>query len=645
MDTKEMKKLVSFVCAILMGVTMITLPIGAKRADKAVYYMPAEDQGVVLAPSLEGEPYFEYDGGGTREGIINQVGDTYYLFYDGAATHTGPCDQNDPERHMWRACLAKSTDLIHWEKLGPRLFCGYDFDPTSGSDVYKDFYSASSPWAYFNEDDNHWYLFYLGAEGAAPSGGDVGTPATYYSTLIAKAKTPGLEGIEGEYQQYNQIEGQEKSVILWEKPATVSPGSVIENPLWEGEGDTDHMRYMMFVTRGDQVWIARSNVLDAVHDWNKKADSDGWVLDKQILDVTKQTSPENATIFYDEYTGWYYLFTNQFSDDFTHTDCNIVYWTKDPNHWDPEHCAVVNDQKSSKDNWATGAIGMPSVVRVDKETVAIIYDAQEGSSITHVGRKLGLAYWKLPRLAEDGTPLDFEPQREVSGELVGEGDIYVNDNDPAIVYTGAFTHDQGSPENRMGDVHYTNAKGSMEYTFTGTGIKWIGEKVFNRGNAEVFIDGKSQGIISQYDVGILYQQLIWEIQGLHYGEHTIRIVNLSNYTCLDGFVICTVEDESETDVQSSESNTDPVEPGTKPIEPDTEPDPESAPDTDLEITSEVESVTEPESETFPASEVTSKEETLTGNSSGCKSSLSFGFVGVMLSTMAWGLATIKRKQF
>ena len=115
-----------------MTMVAFTFPAEAGRADRATYYMPAEDYGVVLEPSREGEPYYEYDGGGIREGIINKVGDTYYLFYDGAATHTGRCNKNDPERHMWRACLAKSTDLIHWEKLGPRLFCGYDVDHTSG---------------------------------------------------------------------------------------------------------------------------------------------------------------------------------------------------------------------------------------------------------------------------------------------------------------------------------------------------------------------------------------------------------------------------------------------------------------------------------------------------------------------------------
>ena len=532
--------------ALAVSIAPLAVPVQAERADNATYYMPAADQGIVLEPSKEGEPYYEYDGGGIREGIVNKVGDTYYLFYDGAATHADPCSGNDPQNHLWRACLAKSTDLVNWEKLGPRLFCGYDFDPDSGPDEYKDFYSASSPWAYFNEEDNHWYLFYLGAEGAAPSGEDIGTPAIYYSTLIAKAKTEGPEGIEGEYQQYNQLPGQSKAVALWEKPSTASPGSVIENPRWQGPEDTENKRYMMFVTRGDQIWIARSNDLDAVHAWDEPGSEDGWQFDGQILDKTGKTAPENATIFHDEKTGWYYLFTNQFANSMLYTDCNIVYWTKDPNEWDPAHCAVVNDNRSSKDDWATGAIGMPSVVQVDEDTVAIIYDAQEGPSTAHTGRKLGLAYWDLPRLAEDGTPLDFKPQDGSGDNPVDEDEIFINDNDASIVYTGSFIYDQGSPQNMSGDVHYSNTGGTIEYMFTGTGIKWIGQKVYNRGDAEVFIDDVSQGVFSQYDDGIKYQQIIFEISGLAPGAHTIKIVNKTEYTCVDGFAVTPLPEEESS---------------------------------------------------------------------------------------------------
>ena len=397
------KKLLLFWMFMFTVIFGLKAQVNSSRADMATYRMPAEDYGIVLSPSKEGEKYFEWDGNGIREGIVNKVGNTYYLFYDGAAHHTGVCNLNDPERHLWRAMLAKSTDLITWEKLGVKLWCGYDTDPASNGDVYKDFGSASSPWAYFSIDEDYWYLFYLGAEGSSPSGTDVGTPGYYYSTLVAKALTKGITGIEGEWQQLNRLTGNAKAVALWQKPATCSPGSVIENPLWKVD-PVNNKRYMMFVTRGGQTHIARSNKLDGIHKWDETPDINGWDFDYLILDKTGNTSPENATIYYDEKTKWYFLFTNQFSMNYTYTECNIVYWSKDPNSWNPKNSALITDPSTTKNGWAIGAIGMPSVAKIDDNTLGIIYDAQEGSLKNNIGRKIALAYWKIPSLDDNGIP-------------------------------------------------------------------------------------------------------------------------------------------------------------------------------------------------------------------------------------------------
>ena len=91
-----------FVWALMPGVSF-------GQHAVATYRMPIDDRGILISPSEPGERYYESDGRGMREPNIYKVGDTYYLFYDGAATHEGhqPGD-TDAENHLWRTHLAKA---------------------------------------------------------------------------------------------------------------------------------------------------------------------------------------------------------------------------------------------------------------------------------------------------------------------------------------------------------------------------------------------------------------------------------------------------------------------------------------------------------------------------------------------------------
>ena len=400
----------------------------------ATYRMPIDDRGILISPSEPGERYYESDGRGMREPNIYKVGDTYYLFYDGAATHEGhqPGD-TDAENHLWRTHLAKSKDLKNWERLGPKLKCGVDDDPQGAEKGYKDFWSASSAWLYYDRDTKYWYAYYLGADGAAPIGDDVGTPAVYYSSCLAKAETKGPKGIEGEWKQINREPGKEKLVLFYKGtngtfPQGITvPGPVIVNPKWQGKKDTANLKYMMFATCGANIAIVRSNDLEAVQDWDGDPNPQGWRVDKPILgplieipggfagvpasweripnDRQNKTAPENANYYFDPVSGYHFLFTNQFNQQYNATDCNVVYWTKDVDHWDDRNSAVVVDAKCTKDGWATGAIGFPSVLRVDNETLLLVYDAIKGNSIGHTPRHIGYGYWKIPKFDETGKPV------------------------------------------------------------------------------------------------------------------------------------------------------------------------------------------------------------------------------------------------
>jgi hypothetical protein len=128
--------------------------------------------------------------------------------------------------------------------------------------------------------------------------------------------------------------------------------------------------------------------------------------------------------------------------------------------------------------------------------------------------------------------------------LAGESRyVMVNDSDSEIKYSGRWGY---SANRGLGDfnddLHYGEDLGdSVTYSFTGTGIAYIAEKLNEVGAFEVYIDGVSQGTHSAYaNVGGNDRetlQTLYEITGLNNGRHTIKIVKTDNapYLQVDAF--------------------------------------------------------------------------------------------------------------
>ncbi len=102
---------------------------------------------------------------------------------------------------------------------------------------------------------------------------------------------------------------------------------------------------------------------------------------------------ENSSVYFERANNLWFLFTNHIGLDHRgeYTDAVWVYWSKDPEAWDPADKAVVLD----KQNTGLDCVGMPSVVPVGGR-LAIFYDAPEPGSTTHMHRDIGLAWLQLP---------------------------------------------------------------------------------------------------------------------------------------------------------------------------------------------------------------------------------------------------------
>jgi len=112
----------------------------------------------------------------------------------------------------------------------------------------------------------------------------------------------------------------------------------------------------------------------------------------------------------------------------------------------------------------------------------------------------------------------------------------VDDSSSSITYSGTWNAQTGWTGRYNNTEHESDsANAYAEYTFTGTQIKLIGEKVGYGGNADVYIDGTFQQNVSFNNSSQLFQQEIYTKTGLSSGSHTIKVVVKSGWCYIDAF--------------------------------------------------------------------------------------------------------------
>jgi predicted GH43/DUF377 family glycosyl hydrolase len=274
----------------------------------------------------------------------------YYMHYDGA----GP--------KGWLACLATSTNLTHWVKHGPVLSLGNPGEADSAS--------ASYGVTFF--DGQTWQMFYMGTPHTTPAPNLI--PAFPYLTLKAQSRSP-----EGPWTQQRDVTPFRCAPNTY-YDVTASPGQIIRQ-------DKEHLMFFSAAStdsRGTHrtIGIARTTDLNGP-----------WRIDPQpILPSAEQV--ENTSLYFEPSSRTWFLFTDHIGlEDFEYTDAIWVYWTKDLDHWNAAHKAVVLDGKNCL--WSRKCIGLPSVVKVGNR-LAVFYDGPGGQSKSHMRRDVGLAWLALP---------------------------------------------------------------------------------------------------------------------------------------------------------------------------------------------------------------------------------------------------------
>jgi alpha-galactosidase len=172
-----------------------------------------------------------------------------------------------------------------------------------------------------------------------------------------------------------------------------------------------------------------------------------------------------------------------------------------------------------------------SQLAVNDDSLRVAYD---GEWARNGGKEVPAASQPFTVSAIDSSTGEGTPAAPSDGRS-----IVLNDNDPAIVYSGTWSASTGRGLGDYNDdVHYTEANGdAFQYTFTGTGIDYITETNESQGEAEVYLDGALVDTVDAHldpSGGRGVQQTLYSASGLPNGSHTLRIVKKSgSYMLID----------------------------------------------------------------------------------------------------------------
>uniref|UniRef100_UPI003FF07214 discoidin domain-containing protein n=1 Tax=Candidatus Fimivicinus sp. TaxID=3056640 RepID=UPI003FF07214 len=119
-------------------------------------------------------------------------------------------------------------------------------------------------------------------------------------------------------------------------------------------------------------------------------------------------------------------------------------------------------------------------------------------------------------------------------EYVGSEEVIVDAMNTSLVYTGSWNDDHNSAFYGGNARYADSASASVALTFTGTAVRWYGQKDINFGTAEVYMDDELVDVVNVNGT-MAIGQLLFERTGLTAGEHTIRIVCVTPVIDLDYF--------------------------------------------------------------------------------------------------------------
>ncbi|MEW1648589.1 RICIN domain-containing protein [Streptomyces sp. NPDC091219] len=198
----------------------------------------------------------------------------------------------------------------------------------------------------------------------------------------------------------------------------------------------------------------------------------------------------------------------------------------------------------------TGVMTIP--VRSPKDASKSLWLAPAGTTTFAVGPTMTKAAGTAPAIAVPQTAGDYRlyvvdaqvNASAASKALVRQRWNHVDDKAAGVTYSGTWSN-WNDTKDMNGSEKFTNTSGNYaEFSFTGTGVRYLGMTQPNMGKVDVYLDGTlAQAGIDAYASTVTKQVPLFEKTNLAAGPHTIRVVctgtknaSASNTVCaLDAF--------------------------------------------------------------------------------------------------------------
>jgi hypothetical protein len=129
----------------------------------------------------------------------------------------------------------------------------------------------------------------------------------------------------------------------------------------------------------------------------------------------------------------------------------------------------------------------------------------------------------------------------------------VDDKDASVTYSPAWSNWNDGSDYNGSESFIKSANSYAQYTFTGTGVRYLSMTQPNMGKVDVYIDGVlAQADIDAYAPSTTKQVVLYQNANLAYGSHTIKVVckgtknaSSSDTTCaLDAFASISAPDQT-----------------------------------------------------------------------------------------------------